>query len=125
MLGQKNIKLNCVVSGCRLEVDEICPLLRYDAAYSGNCLPTFRGNIGFILDFMALENGTDRLSPKFGNVSGQPIGFTLDFMTLENGTGSLSGNVGDRLALYAAGRRAQISLKFKLIPLHTFSFALM
>jgi len=51
---------------------------------------------------MTLENGTDRLSPKVGNVSGQPIGFALDFMTPEKGTGGLSRNVGNILALYAA-----------------------
>jgi hypothetical protein len=35
----------CVVSGCRLEVDKMCVLLGYYAAYSGNSLSKFRNNI--------------------------------------------------------------------------------
>jgi len=31
-----------VISGSRRELDEVCPLLGYHAAYSGNSLPTFR-----------------------------------------------------------------------------------
>jgi len=34
--------LTWTISGFRREVDEICALLRYYAAYSGNFLPTFR-----------------------------------------------------------------------------------
>jgi len=35
----------CVISCFRCEIDEICPLLGYYAAYSGKSLPTFRYNI--------------------------------------------------------------------------------
>ena len=35
----------CVASGFRSDVDEICALLGYYAAYSGNYLPTFRDNL--------------------------------------------------------------------------------
>jgi hypothetical protein len=34
-----------LISGFRRDVDEICGLLGYYAALSGNCLPTFRDNI--------------------------------------------------------------------------------
>jgi hypothetical protein len=33
------------ISGIRRKVDEICALLGYYAAYSGNFLPTFRDNL--------------------------------------------------------------------------------
>ena len=33
------------LSGLRRDVDEICALLEYYAAYSGNSLPTFRVNL--------------------------------------------------------------------------------
>jgi hypothetical protein len=42
-LASKLIKF-CVISRFRREVDEICVLLGYYAASSGNLLPTFRGN---------------------------------------------------------------------------------
>jgi hypothetical protein len=35
----------CVISGFRRDVNEICALLGYYAAYSGNSVPTFRGNL--------------------------------------------------------------------------------
>ena len=35
----------CVISGFRRDVDEICVLLGYYAALSGNSVPTFRDNI--------------------------------------------------------------------------------
>ena len=35
----------CAISGFRLEVDEICALLRYYSPHSGNSLPTFRVNL--------------------------------------------------------------------------------
>ena len=38
---QRNMEC-CVASGFRSDVDEICVLLGYYAAYSGNSLPTFR-----------------------------------------------------------------------------------
>jgi hypothetical protein len=34
-----------VISGFRRDVYEICPLLGYYAAWSGNSLPTFRDNV--------------------------------------------------------------------------------
>jgi hypothetical protein len=34
-----------LISGFRHDVDEICALLGYYAAYSGNSLPTFRDNL--------------------------------------------------------------------------------
>jgi len=34
-----------VISGFRLEVDEMCALLGSYAALSGNCVPTFRYNL--------------------------------------------------------------------------------
>jgi hypothetical protein len=35
----------CVISGFRHHVDDICALLRYYITKSGNCVPTFRGNL--------------------------------------------------------------------------------
>ena len=52
----------CVVSSFRCEVDKICPLLEYYAAYSGKCLSTFLLILVFFLDFLTLEDGTDKLS---------------------------------------------------------------
>jgi len=46
--GQRDGQINkriCVISCFRCEVDEICALLGYYAASSGNCLPTFRDNL--------------------------------------------------------------------------------
>jgi hypothetical protein len=60
-----------VTSGFCRDVDDICPLLGYYAASSGNPLPTFQDNLsGPILkgqevqeenDFLTLEDGTDGL----------------------------------------------------------------
>ena len=49
------------ISGFRRDVDEICRLLGYYAAYIGNFLPTFRDNVGPIFKDCP-SNGTDRLS---------------------------------------------------------------
>jgi hypothetical protein len=38
-------QLRFVISGFRRDVDEICPLLGYDAALNGNPLPMFRDNL--------------------------------------------------------------------------------
>jgi hypothetical protein len=38
----------CVISGFRREIDEICALLPYYAAYSGNYLETFRDNLSVL-----------------------------------------------------------------------------
>jgi hypothetical protein len=35
-----------LISGFRRDVDEICGLLGYYAAWCDNCLPTFRDNVG-------------------------------------------------------------------------------
>jgi hypothetical protein len=59
----------CVTSGSRREVDEICALLRYYAAYSGNSLLTFRDQLSIPSSRVekskkTLEDGTYRLVPK-------------------------------------------------------------
>jgi hypothetical protein len=76
-----------MTSGFRLDADEICPLLGYNAASSGNSLQTFRDNVsvpsskvknskkGTFLDFLALENGTDTLSRNVGK--GLPLNAAL------------------------------------------------
>jgi hypothetical protein len=66
----------------RSDVDESCPLLGCYAALSDSSVPTFRDNLLVLssrvkksmskckkdldLDFLALEEGTDRLSRNFG-----------------------------------------------------------
>jgi hypothetical protein len=77
-----------ISSLCR-EVDENCTILRYYAACSGNSLPTFRNN---------LSGPSSRVKK-------------LDFLSLEDRTDRLSRNVGKDLPLYAAyyPRREQIS----------------
>ena len=35
----------CVSSGFRLDTEDICAILGYYAAYSGNSVPTFRDNL--------------------------------------------------------------------------------
>jgi len=64
---------------CTAPQREICALLKYYAAYSGNSWPTFRDNI---------------------SVPSSRISFY--FLTLEDGTDRLSRNVGKDLPLYAA-----------------------
>jgi hypothetical protein len=44
--------ISVLVSGFRRKVDEKCAFLVYDAACSGNSLPTFRDNL-------ILDDGTD------------------------------------------------------------------
>jgi hypothetical protein len=56
-----------VISGFRRDVGDICGLLGYYAASSGNPLPMFRDK-----DFLTLDDGTDRLSRNVG------IGLPLD-----------------------------------------------
>jgi hypothetical protein len=77
-----------VISGFRRDADEICALLGYNAASSGNPWPTFRDNVSV---------KKSKKSP------------TL----LEDGTDTLSRNVGKGLPLNAAlySRRAQILLE--------------
>ena len=69
----------------------MCALLRHCAAYSGNSLTKFRDNSSV---------PSSRVKKCF-----------LGFLALEDGTDKLSRNVGKELPLYAAqyGRRAHIS----------------
>jgi hypothetical protein len=59
-----------VISGFRREVDKICAVVGYYAAYSGDSLPTFRDILlcpfSIIKEFFTLEDGIDSL---FRNVS--------------------------------------------------------
>jgi hypothetical protein len=72
-----------MISGFRREVDEICALLGYYTACSGNSLLTF--------SIFKVKN------PKI-------LGFliVLDFLTPDNGTDRLSRNVGKELPVYTA-----------------------
>jgi hypothetical protein len=47
----------CVTSGFRRDVDQICALLEYYAALSGNSVPTFRDNLS-----VPSSRGTDNFS---------------------------------------------------------------
>jgi hypothetical protein len=60
-----------VISGLGRHVEELCILLGYYAALSGSSVPTFRDNLSVrssrvFLDFLTLENETDRLSRNVG-----------------------------------------------------------
>jgi hypothetical protein len=61
-----------MTSGFRRDADEICALLGYNAASSGNPLPTFRCNVSvsrrvlLFLDFLTVEDRTDTLSRNVG-----------------------------------------------------------
>lgn len=65
----------CVTSGFHHDVEEICALLGYYAAQSGNHAPTVRDNPSvpssrdIFLDFLNLEDGVDRLSRNVGTQS--------------------------------------------------------
>ena len=65
--GRRPVNVNTQVEWGKNSV-KICVLLCYYAAYSGNSLSTFRGNLPvpysrvFFLDFLTLEDGTDRFS---------------------------------------------------------------
>jgi hypothetical protein len=64
--------LQFVISAVRPDVHDICTLPSYYATLSGRSVPTFRDNLSvpcsrdkskaFFLDFLALEDATDRLS---------------------------------------------------------------
>jgi len=69
-----------VISGFHCEVDEICTVLVYYVAYSVNSLATFQDSLSvpssrvkkakkkaFFLDFLTVEDGTDRLSQNVRN----------------------------------------------------------
>ena len=83
-----------MISSFRNEVNEIYPLLEYYAAYSGNCLPTFFLMLVFLGwgDFLKGLIGCPEII----------LFFSLDFLTLENGTNRLSRNVRKELPLHAA-----------------------
>jgi hypothetical protein len=69
-----------MISGFRHDADEICGLLGYYAALSGNCIPTCR---------VKLSVPSSRVEkPK------------KDFLTVVDGTDSLSRNVGIELPLF-------------------------
>jgi len=53
------------VSSFHCKVDEICALLDYYAASSGNSLPTFRDNLS-VLSSRLKKDGTDTLSRSVG-----------------------------------------------------------
>ena len=78
-IGYDNISNVCVNSSFHRDVDEICALLGYYAAQSGNSVPTFRDNI-------SVPSSRVKKSKK----------------TLEDGTHKLSRNVCIDLPLYAA-----------------------
>jgi hypothetical protein len=50
-------KLECVISGFRRDIDDICALLRYCAALSGSSVPTFRDNLSVSFSRKPLEVG--------------------------------------------------------------------
>jgi hypothetical protein len=54
----------CEISGLRREVDKNCALLDYQAASSGDCLPTFRYHFQ---GSRVLKDGADRLYRNVGN----------------------------------------------------------
>ena len=93
---QKSI---CLISIFCCDVYEICALLSCYAVCSGNSLPTFLDNI---------------LVPSSGVKKSKNKAFFLDFLTLEDGTDRLSQNSSKELALHAVSqpRRAQISKKY-------------
>jgi hypothetical protein len=57
-----------MISGFRSEVDQICALPGYYAAYSGNSVPTFRDNLS-VPYFLIFEEGADLLYRNVGKES--------------------------------------------------------
>jgi hypothetical protein len=66
-----------MILGFSRDIDKICPIMGYYAASSGNSLPKFRNNVSVSpsmvknfkkqdLEFLAFEEGTDRLSRSVG-----------------------------------------------------------
>jgi hypothetical protein len=80
-----------VISGFRRDIDEICALLGYYAALSGNSAPTCRDNL-------SVPSSRVKKSKKKAEMKA----FFLDFLALEDGTDKLSRNVGAELPLNAA-----------------------
>jgi hypothetical protein len=74
----------------RREVEEICDLLQNYAAYSGNFLPTFRGNQA--VPSSNVKNPKKKLSRSF----------FMELLTLEYWASWLIRNVGKKFSLYAA-----------------------
>jgi hypothetical protein len=75
-----------VISGFRRDVDDICALLGYYAASSGNPLPTFRDKVSI---------PPSRLK-KYNEVA------SLDFVTLEDGMSMCPETFGEGLSFDAA-----------------------
>jgi len=77
-IAHKNSELLCMISGFRHNVEEICALFGYYAAQNGNSVLMFwdilsgpfsrdkKSKKNVLLDFLATENGTDRLSQSVG-----------------------------------------------------------
>jgi hypothetical protein len=82
-----------MISDFRRDVDEICALLGYYAAWRGNCLPTFRENAS--VPFSRVKSPSRKVG----------------LLTREDGTNTLFRNIGKQLPNNAAyyPRRAQIS----------------
>ena len=80
------LRFQSAISAFRREADEICALLGYYAARSGNLLPTFWNNYQYHLQGSRIT-----------------FGFSLfGFFTLDYGTNGLSRNVGKKLPILAA-----------------------
>jgi len=60
------VAIKCEISGFRRNIDEICALLGYYAAHTGNSSQIFRGNISAPSSRVPLEDGADRLSRNVG-----------------------------------------------------------
>jgi hypothetical protein len=82
----------CEILGFSREADEICAPLGYYAEYIGNSLPTFR-------DILSVPSSGVKKSKKF--LLGSHRSFFLDFLSLEDETDRLFRNVGKELPPYA------------------------
>jgi hypothetical protein len=76
-----------VIPGFRRDVEQISALLGYHAALSGSYVPTFRNSLSV---------------PSSRVMNSKKKTFFLDFITLEDGSDKLSRNVGTELPLNAA-----------------------
>jgi hypothetical protein len=74
-----------MTSGFRHDVEEICAFLGYYAAWTGNSVQTFRDNLSV---------------PSSRGRKSEEKAFFLDFLTLEDRTDRLSRNVSTELPLY-------------------------
>jgi hypothetical protein len=93
------------ISGFRHDVDELCALLGYYAASSGNPLPTFRDNVSLPYSRSPRKNSPLKMVPKHcpeTSVKGYHSTLrnileeckSLGLLTLKVGTDTLSRNVG-------------------------------